>query len=87
MKKFEFVFEDEAPKTLSFELEGDETLSVEQHNDGAFLYANKKGCSVLARVFAKLAMGDYGAGFHLHLQQNFENSAGPDVVTIILNEE
>ena len=86
MKKFECVFEDEAPQSLSFELEGGETLAVEQCNDSAFLYANKKGCLVLAKIFAKLAMGDYQTGFHLHLQQDFAE-AGPDVVTITLNEE
>ncbi len=87
MKKFEFVFEDEAPQALSFALEGGETLKIE-HQDGApFLYANKRGCGVLATIFAKLAIGDYKSGFHLHLQEDFEKEAGPDVLSIIVTEE
>ena len=87
MMKFECVFEDEAPKSLSFELQGGEKLSVEQEGGSPFLHANRRGCAVLAEIFAKLALGDYENGFHLHLQRDFETDGGQDVLTILLNEE
>jgi len=87
MKTFQYVFTDEAPRSLSFELDGSETLVVDQQAIGTVVYANKSTCRVLAQIFAKLALGDYDSGFHVHLQRDFQEDSSPDVLTLVLTEE
>ena len=70
---------------MKYELDGAETLAVDQQDGTAYLYANKVGFSVLAKIFAQLADGPYENGYHIHLQRDF-GEAGPDVITVVLND-
>ena len=70
---------------VKYELSGEETLAVDRHEGAAYLYANKAGFNVLAKIFAQLADGTHEGGYHLHLQKDFGES-GPDVITIVLND-
>jgi hypothetical protein len=85
-KKFEFEFEDESLKDrITFEYEDasidDLLLDVSFNYGQAIISANSEGFMVLAKLFAKLALGNYVEGFHVHLSNNFDGD-GDDVLTI-----
>jgi hypothetical protein len=42
-----------------------------------WIAANREGWGHLARVASELAIGDYEAGFHLHVDFGFRRSFGP----------
>jgi hypothetical protein len=48
------------------------------------IYANRQGFMVLAKMFVKIALGNYKYGFHVHLGKDFGD--GDDIITIILVE-
>jgi hypothetical protein len=38
---------------------------------------------VLAKIFAKMALGKYGPGFHIHLKEHFGEEPKLDVLTVV----
>ena len=87
-KKFEFEFEDDSLENrITFEYDdspNDEILDVSSDNGTTTMYANREGFMVLAKTFAKIALGNYKYGFHIHLGKDF--SDGDDILTITLVE-
>jgi hypothetical protein len=85
--KFEFEFEDESlGNSISFEYSEstDEILSVSIDDSGvATIYGNREAFMVLAKTFAKLALGNYKEGFHFHLREDFDGDK-KDIIEIIL---
>jgi hypothetical protein len=69
--RFEFEFKDESlENSILFEYgeSMDEILSVSIDDSGvATIYGNREAFMVLAKTFAKLALGNYEEGFHFHL--------------------
>lgn len=84
-KKFEFEFEDESAKngiTIEYDDSIDDLLLNVSFDYGqAIISANPEGFMVLAKMFLKLALGNYCEGFHVHLGNNFD-ADGDDVLTI-----
>ena len=74
MKRFEYEFESEAPVTLTIDyaLDYDEVLKVDKLGEEAFISGNREGLLTLARLLVKLALGDYPAGYHVHLNEDFD---------------
>ena len=68
-KKFVYEFDDLSQKnTIRFEdndsLEGWYEFETDDNNIN--LYANKKGYAYLAKIFIRLAEGNFSDGFHMH---------------------
>ena len=66
MEKFEFEFEDLSAKNeiqFDYDEETDEGLSVVVEGNISVLYANKQAYMTLAKIFLKLALGEYSNGF------------------------
>jgi hypothetical protein len=84
-KTFHFEFDDEGPRTLTFEYDGQyEQRSETIIEDGVpVLYVNKQACAVLAKVFGKMALGSYQPGFHVHLEKDF-NAEREEMLRIVL---
>ncbi len=74
-------FEDEGPSSITYKTTGPptETACTTVEDGTPVLYLNKAACKLLAEIFAKLAMGNYADGFHLHLEKNFD----PDEVEML----
>ena len=73
--EFNYQFEDESDEsTISFEYdeEIEEYLSIRIEGGVPVLYANKSAFKLLAKTFAKLSLGNYKDGFHLHLNTDFD---------------
>ncbi|WP_310421621.1 hypothetical protein [Chamaesiphon sp. VAR_48_metabat_135_sub] len=73
-KKFKFEFKDESfGHSISFESDDsdDKILDTSIDNGVTTIYGNRKAFLVLAKTFAKLALGEYKAGFHFHLGKDF----------------
>jgi hypothetical protein len=73
-KTFTVEFEDLGPSTISYKVTGPplEKITTTIEDQVPVLYANKGACSVLAEIFAKLAMGSHPKGFHVHLHENLD---------------
>jgi hypothetical protein len=85
-KKFEFEFEDESLQNrISFEYDrsDNEILSTSITNGITTIYGNRQAFLVLAKTFAKLALGEYRAGFHFHLREDFDG-AKEDIIEVTL---
>lgn len=76
-KKFIYEFESEGPQgiTLEYSLTEDEKLDVNVVDGSSHLYLNQTGMLTLAKWLIKMAEGDYGNGYHLHIHQNFDRDA------------
>lgn len=74
MKSFNFEFEDERTNHITFEYspDGDEQLDTLVEKGLPILYANRPALLSLAKLFAKMALGDYTDGFHVHLRKDFD---------------
>lgn len=86
-REFNYQFEDESNNsTISFEYDEDveECLSVKIENGVPVLYANKTAFNLLAKTFAKLSLGNYQDGFHLHLNKDFD-AGEPESMRIVLD--
>jgi hypothetical protein len=85
--KFEFEFEDESlENSISFEYSEsiDEILSVSIDDSGmTTIYGNREAFMVLAKTFAKLALGNYKEGFHFHLREDFDGDK-KDIISVTL---
>ncbi|QUW02595.1 hypothetical protein J8C06_09620 [Chloracidobacterium validum] len=83
--RFECEFEDQGPTQITYEISGYPTdkakLVIEDQTP--VLYVNKSACHVLAEIFAKLAIGAYKPGFHIHLKENFD-SDDKEMLRIVL---
>ncbi len=87
-RKFEFEFEDLSPAngiTFEYSDSSDEELNVDIENDVSTMYANRQAFLSLAKLFLKIALCDYPAGFHLHLKKDFD-SDDIEVLRLILSE-
>ena len=71
MKSFNFEFEQERPNHITFDYspEADEELDTLVENGLPILYANRPALLSLARLFLKMALGEYKEGFHVHLRK------------------
>ncbi|MEL6912199.1 MAG: hypothetical protein AAFY50_05990 [Cyanobacteria bacterium J06648_1] len=86
-KKFEFEFEDESPNCMSFEYDEDieEEMEIVLEGGIPFLSANKQAYMALAKIFIKMAMCDYEAGFHVHLRKDLDADL-PEVLCCLLKK-
>ncbi len=86
--EYKFEFEDESQNSeISFEYneEGDERLTVEIEENIPVLYLNRAACLLMAKTFAKLALGKYKDGFHLHMTNDFEYESAENLRIILDN--
>ncbi len=83
MRKTLTIELDADSSALSYELLGTEELAVKAGDGSATLYVNRAGCEVLAKIFAKMALGKYEAGFHIHMKENFGEEPAQDALTIV----
>ena len=62
-------FEDLGPSEIRYEVTGPpvQRAMTTIEEQVPVLYLNKGACRLLAEIFAKLAMGSYSEGFHVHL--------------------
>jgi hypothetical protein len=86
MKSFKFEFEEEKPNHITFDYspEGDEELDSVVENGVPILSANRPALISLAKTFIKMAMGEYGDGFHVHLRKDL-NADEPDRLIVMLH--
>ena len=83
IKRFEVTFEDEGFDVLTYETSYPtcERLDVSFEQNMCCVYLDRGAARVLAGVFARLAMGSYERGFHLHLPKDFDHN-NDDVIRI-----
>ncbi|SPF37628.1 hypothetical protein SBA4_2030002 [Candidatus Sulfopaludibacter sp. SbA4] len=86
MKSFNFDFQEEPPNHITFEYspEADEDLDTLVENGVPVLYANQTALLSLARLFIKMALGEYKDGFHVHLRKDL-NADEPDRLIVMLH--
>jgi hypothetical protein len=75
----------EGPKSFTFDYTGVDRPRLDTEMDGreACLYVNRDSCLFLSRVFAKLALGEYPVGYHLHINADLDADK-PEVFRIAL---
>ena len=49
------------------------------------IYGNRSAFMALSKIFAKLALCNYKAGFHIHLREDFDGDK-EDILTVTLIE-
>ena len=78
---FQCDFDDLGPETIKYEVTGPptETACTVIEDGTPVLYLNRGACKLLADIFAKLALGTYADGFHVHLRKNFD----PDEIEML----
>ena len=70
-----FIFDIETTSqhtNLRYEVGKDDRLSLDVENGEIVLYANKDALVSLAKILLQIGLGNYPAGFHLHVGQDFE---------------
>ena len=74
--RFAIEFEDLGPSRIAYEVTSPpiERAATAIEEQLPALYVNKAACKVFAEVFAKLAVGSYSEGFHVHLYEDFDDS-------------
>jgi hypothetical protein len=87
-KQFLYEYEQDVRNRLTFDYspEADEKLKTSANGNESVLYLNRPGMLTLARTLIKIAEGDYQAGFHIHLRQDF-NADLPECLTVILSPD
>lgn len=87
-KRFAYEFKEEPQNRISFEYSprGDERIDCSIEDGVPFVYLNRPGMITLARTLIKIALGNYRAGFHVHLNKDF-NSDLPECLTILLSPD
>ena len=88
LKKFEFEFIDESEsREISFDYddvgEADEDIEMSFVGDTPIVHANSKALITLAKLFIKLALGNYKSGFHVHIRKNFDGDES-DIMIVTL---
>ena len=87
-KTFTFDFEDNSPKSITYELDDTERLHTSVEGGVPVVFANRAGMLAMAKLLVRLSMGEYDDGFHIHLRSDFSDDAGqPDVLTLVLRGE
>lgn len=87
-KKFEFEFKDESSANrISFEYDDsdEEILNTSIDNGMLTIYGNRSAFMALSKIFAKLALCNYKAGFHIHLREDFDGDK-EDILTVTVIE-
>ena len=87
-KKFEFEFKDESSANrTSFEYDDSDEEILNTSNDNGMLtiYRNRPAFMALSKIFPKLALCNYKAGFHIHLREYFDGDK-EDIFTVMLIE-
>jgi hypothetical protein len=84
-KSFSFEFDDEGPRTLTFDYDGryEQRLETSAEDGVVVLFLNRQACTVLAKMLAKIALGSYEPGFHVHLEQDL-NADKPEALRVVL---
>lgn len=87
-KHFSYDFEEDTADRISFDYspKGDDKIDSTVESGTPVLYLNRPGMITLARTLIKMAMGDYRAGFHVHIRKNF-NADLPEGLTVILSPD
>lgn len=87
-KRFVYEFEEEPANRISFDYSplADDKIDSTVENDTPFLYLNRPAMITLARTLIKIAMGDHQAGFHVHINKDF-NADLPECLTILLSPD
>ena len=89
MKKYIFEYEDESNDSkISFEYDGviEEKLKVEVKDDAAILYANRTALKLLSNTLIKLHESNYQAGFHVHINEDFDADLEEKLRIILIDE-
>jgi hypothetical protein len=86
-KKFEYVFTDESPRTISFDYDekSEEKMSVVVENGTCVIYANQFALLTLAKVLVKMGLCGYQKGFHIHIGEDFDVD-NPECLRVILSD-
>jgi hypothetical protein len=86
MKSFQFEFEEERTNHITFDYspEADEELDTAVEYGVPTLYANRPALLSLAKMFIKMALGDYRDGFHVHLNKDL-NADEPERLIVMLH--
>jgi hypothetical protein len=85
--RFVFEFEDEGPKTISYQIPPGVRVETDAEDGAAILYANKMGFKLLAEICAKLALGSYESGFHAHFSEGMEPlEEREEILRLVLDE-
>jgi hypothetical protein len=87
-KKFEFEFEDKSSENeIVYEYDNldNEIFNVSINHGIPTIYGNREAFMVLAKTFAKIALGDYKKGFHFHLREDFDGDK-KDIIEVTLLE-
>lgn len=84
-KRFSLEFDIEDPATLTYETTdpSSERLEVSSEGETCVLYVNRGAARVFAEIFGKLALGEYKAGFHLHIPRNFDHDESRETLRIV----
>jgi hypothetical protein len=87
-KSVTISFEDEGPKTFSYEIDRAENaqLSSSAGDGDVTLYLSRAGCQKLAELLVKLGGSSYQPGFHLHIGKDFDPDAAR-VLCLTLSDE
>jgi hypothetical protein len=86
-KTFTYQFEDNSPRSVTYECGETERLSTSVQDGVPFVFANRAGMLTLAKLLVQLSLGEHKDGFHVHLRADFsDDGAKPDVLTLLLNE-
>ena len=86
MQSFNFEFEEERANHITFDYspEADEDLDTTVENGVPILYANRPALLSLAKLFVKMALGEYKDGFHVHLRKDL-NADEQDRLIVMLH--
>lgn len=86
-KTFTYEFEDNSPRSVTYEVEGTERLATSVEDGVPFVFANRAAMLTLAKLLIQLSLGEHEDGFHVHLRGDFsDDAAKPDVLTLLLDE-
>jgi hypothetical protein len=86
MKTFNFEFEDERRNHITFDYspEDDEELDTLVEHGVPVLSANRPALLSLAKLFVRMALGEYSDGFHVHLRKDL-NADEEDRLIVMLH--
>ena len=84
--RFEYVFEDEGDRKISFEYSPsyDEQLRTNAENGSLILSVNKSACISLAKLLIKLALGRYPNGYRVCIRRDFDGNNDTDDLVLEL---
>jgi hypothetical protein len=85
MKIFSFEFEEDRPNQITFDYgpAADEELDTAVENGVPIIQANRSALLSLAKLFIKMALGDYTDGFHVHLRKDLNADEGDRLIVML----